>query len=80
MNMNRVRLAFMYLGALDKCTNASLTPLSPHALTPVNPLPRADCNNFTYCVACNPENYQQKDGTVIVPEALRQYMGVEVIR
>lgn len=26
------------------------------------------------------ENYQQKDGTVIVPEALRQYMGVEVIR
>ncbi len=26
------------------------------------------------------ENYQQKDGTVIVPEALKQYMGVEVIR
>jgi seryl-tRNA synthetase len=26
------------------------------------------------------ENYQQKDGTVIVPEALRPYMGVEVIR
>jgi seryl-tRNA synthetase len=26
------------------------------------------------------ENYQQKEGTVIVPEALRQYMGVEVIR
>ncbi len=26
------------------------------------------------------ENYQQKDGTVIVPEALRQYMGVEVIK
>jgi seryl-tRNA synthetase len=26
------------------------------------------------------ENYQQKDGSVIVPEALRQYMGVEVIR
>ncbi|WP_333653338.1 serine--tRNA ligase [Dissulfurispira sp.] len=26
------------------------------------------------------ENYQQKDGTVVVPEALRQYMGVEVIR
>ncbi|MCL4537728.1 MAG: serine--tRNA ligase [Nitrospirae bacterium] len=26
------------------------------------------------------ENYQQKDGTVIVPEALRQYMGTEVIR
>lgn len=26
------------------------------------------------------ENYQQKDGTVIVPKALRQYMGVEVIK
>jgi seryl-tRNA synthetase len=26
------------------------------------------------------ENYQQKDGTVVVPEALRQYMGVDVIR
>ncbi|MFN3739408.1 MAG: serine--tRNA ligase [Thermodesulfovibrionales bacterium] len=26
------------------------------------------------------ENYQQKDGTVIVPEALRPYMGVELIR
>jgi seryl-tRNA synthetase len=26
------------------------------------------------------ENYQQKDGTVIVPEAMRQYMRVEVIR
>lgn len=26
------------------------------------------------------ENYQQKDGTVIVPEALRPYMRVEVIR
>jgi seryl-tRNA synthetase len=26
------------------------------------------------------ENYQQKDGSVIVPEALRTYMGVEVIR
>ena len=26
------------------------------------------------------ENYQQKDGSVIVPEALRKYMGVEVIR
>jgi seryl-tRNA synthetase len=25
------------------------------------------------------ENYQQKDGTVIVPEALRPYLGVEVI-
>ena len=26
------------------------------------------------------ENYQQKDGSVVIPEALRQYMGVEVIR
>lgn len=26
------------------------------------------------------ENYQQKDGTVIVPEALRPYMGTEVIK
>lgn len=26
------------------------------------------------------ENYQQKDGSVIVPEALRPYIGVEVIR
>lgn len=26
------------------------------------------------------ENYQQKDGTVIIPEALRPYMGVDVIR
>jgi seryl-tRNA synthetase len=26
------------------------------------------------------ENYQQKDGTVIVPEALRPYLGAEVIR
>ncbi len=26
------------------------------------------------------ENYQQKDGTVIVPEVLRQYMNVEVIK
>ncbi len=26
------------------------------------------------------ENYQQKDGSVIVPEALRTYMGVEVIK
>jgi seryl-tRNA synthetase len=26
------------------------------------------------------ENYQQKDGTVIVPEALRPYMGTDVIR
>ena len=26
------------------------------------------------------ENYQQTDGTVVVPEALRPYMGVEVIK
>jgi len=26
------------------------------------------------------ENYQQKDGSVVVPEVLRPYMGVEVIR
>jgi seryl-tRNA synthetase len=26
------------------------------------------------------ENYQQKDGSVVVPEALRPYMGVEVMR
>jgi len=26
------------------------------------------------------ENYQQKDGSVVVPEVLRKYMGVEVIR
>jgi len=26
------------------------------------------------------ENYQQKDGSVVVPEALRTYMGIEVIR
>jgi len=26
------------------------------------------------------ENYQQKDGSVIVPEALRAYMGVDVIK
>ncbi|MDP3259746.1 MAG: serine--tRNA ligase [Thermodesulfovibrionales bacterium] len=26
------------------------------------------------------ENYQQKDGSVVIPEALRSYMGVEVIR
>jgi seryl-tRNA synthetase len=26
------------------------------------------------------ENYQQKDGSVVVPEVLRSYMGVEVIR
>ncbi len=26
------------------------------------------------------ENYQQKDGSVVVPEALRPYLGVEVIK
>jgi len=26
------------------------------------------------------ENYQQKDGSVVIPEALRKYMGVEVIK
>lgn len=26
------------------------------------------------------ENYQQKDGSVVIPEALRSYMGVDVIR
>ncbi|MDA8215834.1 MAG: serine--tRNA ligase [Nitrospiraceae bacterium] len=26
------------------------------------------------------ENYQHKDGTVVVPEALRQYMGVDIIK
>ena len=26
------------------------------------------------------ENYQQKDGTVIVPDVLRPYMGMEVIK
>ena len=26
------------------------------------------------------ENYQQNDGSVVVPEALRPYMGAEVIR
>ena len=26
------------------------------------------------------ENFQRKDGSVVIPEALRQYMGVEVIR
>lgn len=31
-------------------------------------------------VAAVLENYQQPDGTVIVPEALRPYMGVDVIR
>ena len=26
------------------------------------------------------ENYQQRDGSVVVPEGLRPYMGTEVIR
>jgi seryl-tRNA synthetase len=26
------------------------------------------------------ENYQQKDGTVVIPEALRPYMGIEIIK
>jgi seryl-tRNA synthetase len=26
------------------------------------------------------ENYQQKDGSVVVPEALRPYLNAEVIR
>ena len=26
------------------------------------------------------ENYQQKDGSVVVPEVLRPYLGVDVIR
>jgi seryl-tRNA synthetase len=26
------------------------------------------------------ENYQQSDGSVIVPEVLRPYVGIEVIR
>jgi seryl-tRNA synthetase len=26
------------------------------------------------------ENYQQEDGSVVVPEALRPYMGVDVIK
>jgi len=26
------------------------------------------------------ENYQQADGSVVVPEALRPYLGVDVIR
>ncbi|MEW6215814.1 MAG: serine--tRNA ligase, partial [Nitrospirota bacterium] len=26
------------------------------------------------------ENYQQKDGSVVIPEALRPYMGIEVIK
>jgi seryl-tRNA synthetase len=26
------------------------------------------------------ENYQQKDGSVVIPEVLRPYMGEEVIR
>ena len=31
-------------------------------------------------VAAILENYQQADGTIAVPEALRPYMGVDVIR
>ncbi|MDW7973594.1 MAG: serine--tRNA ligase, partial [Thermodesulfovibrio sp.] len=26
------------------------------------------------------ENYQQKDGSVVIPEALRAYVGVDIIR
>jgi seryl-tRNA synthetase len=26
------------------------------------------------------ENYQQADGSVVIPEALRPYMGVDVIK
>jgi seryl-tRNA synthetase len=26
------------------------------------------------------ENYQQRDGSIVVPEVLRPYMGVEVLR
>jgi len=26
------------------------------------------------------ENFQQKDGTVVVPEVLRRYMGTDVIK
>jgi len=26
------------------------------------------------------ENYQQKDGSVVIPEVLRDYVGVDVIR
>lgn len=32
------------------------------------------------CLAAILENYQQADGTVVVPEALRPYMGVDVIK
>ena len=31
-------------------------------------------------VAAILENYQQEDGSVVVPDALRPYMGVDVIR
>ena len=31
-------------------------------------------------VAAILENYQQADGSVVVPEALRKYMGVDVIK
>ena len=32
------------------------------------------------CLAAILENYQQEDGTVVIPEALRPYMGVDVIK
>ncbi len=31
-------------------------------------------------VAAVLENYQQEDGSVIIPEALRKYMGCDVIK
>ena len=31
-------------------------------------------------VAAILENYQQEDGSVVIPEALRKYMGVDVIK
>ena len=31
-------------------------------------------------VAAILENYQQADGTVVVPEVLRKYMGVDLIK
>jgi seryl-tRNA synthetase len=31
-------------------------------------------------VAAILENYQQPDGSVVVPEVLRKYMGVDVIK
>ena len=32
------------------------------------------------CLAAILENYQQPDGSVVVPEVLRPYMGVDVIK